>query len=119
MNYITWESVGFETLVNPLLLFGVVLELGVDCRHHMTAHKQWILPRDKVVIVAAHVGIVPIQRVMDDGNRGWYRVARTTLEKMKVSETSQTSPLRMRLEQIAEYRRSVENVLEQIDLSEL
>ena len=119
MNYITWESFGSETLVNPLLLFGVVLELGVDYSYHMTAHKQWILPRDKVVIVAAHVGIVPIQRVMDDGNRGWYRVARTTHEKMKMTETSPTSPLRKRLEQIAEYRRSVENVLEQVDLSEL
>ena len=104
MNYVTWESFGFETLVNPLLLFGVVLELGVGITFRRTARQQWILPRDKVVIVSAHVGIVPIQRVMDDENRGWYRIARATLEKMKCSPSSQTSTLRTRLAQIAEQR---------------
>ena len=106
MNYITWESFGFETLANPLYLFGVVLELGVDFAHSKTLRQQWILPREKVIIVSAHVGIVPIQRVMDDGNRGWYRVAHSTLRNMKKSEVTQISPLRERLDQIELYKRS-------------
>ena len=106
MNYITWESFGFETLVNPLYLFGVVLELGVDFAHSKTLRGQWILPREKVIIVSAHVGCVPIQRVMDDGNRGWYRVAHSTLRNMKKSEVTQISPLRERLDQIELYKRT-------------
>ena len=58
--------------IDPLMQFAALFEILCDSGRRHVQHEQWIQQDGSYHLVALYLHVIPLQRMMDKGFKGWF-----------------------------------------------
>ena len=80
--YAIWSTLGWECWVSPYMLWTVVFECAIDPTYRRIRRQQYVVPRERIMVICMHVGCVHISNCFNRHSRGWNKVENESLEKL-------------------------------------